>query len=50
MQGLIELQKALRMGKLEPGWDRELEKLKRVVSFTLDYCQSKVKEKWVTFS
>jgi hypothetical protein len=41
LQALIELQKAQRMSKLEPGWDRQLDKLKRVVSFTMDYCQSK---------
>ena len=40
-QALVELQKAHRMSKMEPGWDREVEKLKRVVSFTLEYCQSK---------
>ena len=42
LQALIELQKAHRMSKLESGWDREVDKLKRVVSFTMDYCQSKL--------
>ena len=36
----MELQKAARTSKLEPGWDREINKLKRVVSMTMDYCQS----------
>ena len=40
LQALIELQKAHRMSKLEHGWDREVDKLKRVISFTMDYCQS----------
>ena len=45
MQALTELQKAQRMSKLETGWDRQIDKLQRVVYFTLDYCRSKTTKK-----
>ena len=38
-QGLLELQKAQRSVRLERGWERELNKLQRVVAITLQYCQ-----------
>ncbi len=35
----MEMQKAQRAVRQEPGWDKNEKKLTRVVQFTLDYCQ-----------
>lgn len=45
LQGLLELQKVQRSMRLESGWDRDLEKLRKVVEVTVGYCRG---EGWPT--
>lgn len=46
-QGLVEMQKAQRAVRQEPGWDKDEKKLARVVQFTLDYCQGEYWPLWI---
>ncbi|XP_064398151.1 tetratricopeptide repeat protein 27-like isoform X2 [Halichondria panicea] len=39
-KGLIEMQKAQRAVRQEADWDKDEQKLGRVVQFTIDYCQA----------
>ena len=38
-QGLLELQRAQRTARQEPGWEKDWEKVQRVASLTLHYCR-----------
>ena len=42
VQGLLELQKAQRMARLDGAWEKDMKKLQKVATFTLAYCQGKV--------
>ena len=39
LQGLLELQKAQRMARLDGEWEKDTKKLQKVAAFTVAYCQ-----------